>query len=88
MNKCGGFAITEGCPKDIWEGWLEQNKDSLLIKNGVLFAYKDRNSVMTEVKKRAEVLSGLEPLDKKNPGAKLGGIDRRLKVGILEQGEE
>jgi hypothetical protein len=84
----GGYAITEGCPKDIWDGWYEQNKQGMLVKNGVIFANKDRQSVIKEACERAAVVSGLEPLDRANPGARLGGVDRRLRLGILDQNDD
>jgi hypothetical protein len=83
----GGYAITEGCPREIWEGWLEQNKQSDLVKNQIVFAHRDRNSLINEVRKLAAVRSGLEPIDRANPAEKMGGIDRRLKFGVLDQGE-
>jgi len=84
----GGFAITEGCPKEVWDGWYEQNKHSNLVQNGIVFAFRDRQSVIDEVKKRSGTMSGLEPLDRANPGARMGGVDRRLRLGILEQGSD
>jgi hypothetical protein len=83
----GGFALTEGCPTDIWEGWLEQNKGSDLVKNKIVFAHRDRNAVIQEVRTRSAIMSGLEPLDRANPGAKMGGIDRRLRLDVLDRNE-
>jgi hypothetical protein len=83
----GGYAITEGCPKDTWDKWYEQNKGTPLVKNGIIFAHKERQSVVDEARKRAKVESGLEPIDPANPGAKMGGIDRRLKISVLDTGE-
>jgi len=83
----GGYAITEGCPKEIWDRWYEQNQRSKLVQNGVIFAYADRQSVVEEVMTRSETLSGLEPLDRANPGARMGGVDRRLRLSVLEQAE-
>src|ERR1700752_4012000 len=37
----GGYAITHGIPKDFWEQWLEQNKDSDMIVNHMLFAHQE-----------------------------------------------
>jgi hypothetical protein len=83
----GGYAITEGCPKDVWDGWHMQNKTSDLVKNQVVLAHKDRATLITECKQLTSVVTGLEPLDRNNPSAKMGGVDRRLRLGILEQGE-
>ena len=84
----GGYAISEGCPKEVWTGWLEQNKRSHLVLNRIVRANKSRLDLIAEIVKDAGVLSGLEPLDRANPGARMGGIDRRLRFGIMEQGNE
>jgi hypothetical protein len=82
----GGYAITEGCPREIWDGWYEQNKHSKLVESHVIMAHKDRNALIDEVRKHTSIISGLEPLDRANPGARMGGVDRRLRLGILETG--
>lgn len=61
----GGFALTPGVPKDLWDAWLEQNKDSDVVKNNLIFAHaKDQAaSSAAQSKERAELRSGLERLD-------------------------
>jgi hypothetical protein len=83
----GGFALTDGCPKDLWDLWLEQNKHSALVKNGIIFASPNRSRASDATKERRDVKSGMEPIDRTNPAEKMGGIDRRLKLGILEHDE-
>ena len=79
----GGYAITTGCPRDIWDRWLEQNKESPLVRNAIIFA--SASSVDKQAHENAGVLSGMEPINKEAPGARMpGGVDRRLKIGILE----
>jgi hypothetical protein len=80
----GGYAITDGVPKDIWDKWLDQNKASRLVVNHIIFAHKDRPSLIQEVRKHSAILCGMEPLDRANPGARMGGIDRRLRIGVLD----
>jgi len=59
-----GFAITPGIPKDFWDLWLYQNKDSMLVKNGLIFAHSSESNTVAEAKdKGATLKSGLERLD-------------------------
>lgn len=72
LDQSGGFALTDGCPKDLWDNWLENNIDSDLVRNGLIFAGEDRVAVVAECLKRASLQSGLEPIDPANPNAKSG----------------
>jgi hypothetical protein len=82
----GGYALTMGCPKDIWDRWHEQNKASLLVQNKIIFAHATHSTVSGEAAKLRAVQSGLEPLDRSKPAARMpGGVDRRLRIGELEK---
>jgi len=59
----GGYAITEGIPKQHWELWLSQNKNSDMVKNHLIFAQNTVASVKDQSKEHAEQRSGLERLD-------------------------
>jgi hypothetical protein len=84
----GGFALTPGCPKEIWDLWFEQNKESALVKNRVIFAHPEHASVVKSAQDHRAVTSGLEPVHPDNPGERLGGVDRRLRaVGQLVNDE-
>lgn len=81
----GGYALTSGVPKDFWDRWYEQNKHSSLVRERVIFAYASHTTVTEEAAKLRAVQSGLEPLDRANPGARMpGGVDRRLRIGVLD----
>lgn len=58
-----GFAITSGVDKDLWDLWLSQNKDSDIVKNGLIFAHEKEANATAENKEKAKVRSGLERLD-------------------------
>jgi len=62
----GGYAITHGIPKDFWEQWLEQNQESDIILNGMLFAHQEAASTTSEAKEKEKEKSGLERLDPNN----------------------
>jgi len=61
-----GFALTSNVPKDFFEEWLKQNKDSAVVKQGLIFAHVERESVEDQAKDHRKVRNGLEPLDPKN----------------------
>jgi hypothetical protein len=65
----GGYAMTPGCPKELWERWLEDNKDSLLVKNKIVFASDRTDYANGEALERRGERTGLEPLvrDAKDP---------------------
>jgi hypothetical protein len=82
----GGYALTHGVPKEVWDHWLETNRHTNLVRNKVVFAYPDMSTAQEVSVEHKAVKSGLEPIDRNNPGEKMGRIDRRLKLGILEDG--
>ena len=59
----GGFALTCGCPKELWDLWLEQNKTSAMVKNGLIFANSKNDYVEDKASERDSVKCGLERLD-------------------------
>lgn len=63
----GGFGLTSGIPRDFWERWLELNKDTALVKNGLVFAHEEELSARSMAKERAALRSGLEPIDPERP---------------------
>jgi hypothetical protein len=65
------FAFTENVPKDLWDEWLEQNKMSDMVKNGLIFASSQSQSVTEQAKDHREIRSGFERLD---PNKKPNGI--------------
>jgi len=59
----GGHALTHGVPIEFWKQWHAANKDSPLVKNGIVFAAPERESVVDFAREREKETSGLEPLD-------------------------
>lgn len=35
----GGYALTEGVPKEVWDKWLEQHPDHPLVESGLISAH-------------------------------------------------
>lgn len=62
----GGFGLTHGIPADFFRQWMEQNKDTDLVKNGLVFCMATEADARAKAKERAkDVVSGLEPLAQK-----------------------
>lgn len=57
------FALTHGIPKAFWDAWLEQNLESDMVRNGLIFAHVEGASVAAEAREKASERSGLERLD-------------------------
>lgn len=70
----GGFALTEGVSKDFMEQWMEQNKDSDLVRNNLIHYHTKLGHVQGEAREKKALLSGLQPLvpdtDKRIPKSK------------------
>lgn len=59
----GGYAITSGVSKELWDQWFEANKDGMMVKNGLIFAADNIGKVEGMAKERALVRSNLEPMN-------------------------
>jgi hypothetical protein len=59
----GGYALTPGVPKDLWDLWWEQNKTSAMARNGLIWAMESRNDVGAKAADGAKIKSGLERMD-------------------------
>lgn len=60
----GGYAINHNVPSDIWDVWLAQNKDSMLVKSGLIFAYAKPADAEAKAKDGAKIRNGLEPMSR------------------------
>jgi hypothetical protein len=58
----GGYAFTKGVDADFWNTWLEQNKDTDMVRNKMILAYDEVDSLRDEAKDHAKLRSGLEPM--------------------------
>lgn len=58
----GGYALTKGIPKEIWETWAEQHKDSDLVKNELIGARPTMQEAADWARERGSTKSGMEPL--------------------------
>lgn len=63
MIEDAGYALTHGVDRDFWEAWLEQNKDTEMVLNGVIKAHPDDDYLEGDAMEFAKLQSGLHPLD-------------------------
>lgn len=59
----GGYALTHGIDRDFFERWLEQNRDSDVVRNGLIFAADGRDHAEGRAGDLKETRHGAEPLD-------------------------
>lgn len=60
----GGYAITEGIPASLWERWTQENADSALLADRVLFALPKVESVFAKAREQEAVPGIAEPIDR------------------------
>ena len=53
-----GYALTMGCPKELWERWLSDNKDTPMVLNGLIFAHDSERSTVSEAREKEALRSG------------------------------
>lgn len=76
-----GYALTFGIDKDLWDKWLEQNKNTDIVKNGLIFAHSDMASVEAEGREKEKVRSCFERIDR-NEMPNTGRIKVKQAVGL------
>jgi hypothetical protein len=75
----GGYAVTHGVPKDLWDQWLADNKDTAMVRNRVIFAHEKSSYGDGQASEQTGVRTGMEPLSQgKDPRAQ--GFDRVEKM--------
>jgi hypothetical protein len=75
----GGYAITHGVPKDLWDKWLADNKDSAMVKNGVIFAHEKSSYGDGLATEQKGIRTGMEPLSQ-GKDSRARGFDRVEKM--------
>lgn len=63
INMAQSFALTYNVDADLWDLWLEQNKNSDVVKNGMIFAHAKPIELRAEAKDKRDLRSGLEPMN-------------------------
>jgi hypothetical protein len=65
----GGYAITQGVPKDLWDEWYNSNKESEMVRNRIIFASEQESYGNGQAHEQRSAETGIEPLSQ--------GKDRR-----------
>jgi len=78
----GGFGITNGVPREVWDKWYKDNEKSALVQNRVIFVADNESAAKGIAMETASVKSGFEPIDPDNPSAKSPDF-RRIAKGTL-----
>ena len=63
INLEQSFALTHDIPKAFWELWLEQNKDTAIVKYSLIFASGKPIELRAMAKASRDEKHGLEPID-------------------------
>ena len=58
------FGVTEGVDKDFWDTWLEANKNTPMVQNGLIFASEKRDWGEDKAQDLRDTLSGFEAMQK------------------------
>jgi hypothetical protein len=77
----GGFAITQGVDKALWDAWREQYKDHPAVKSGLIYSLGSSNKTIDAAKERKGMKTGLERL---NPHD-MPKIDPNFKVKTADE---
>jgi hypothetical protein len=60
----GGFGLTPGVPKDLWDAWHKKHEQLEFVRNGLVFAYDKTGDASARAKEvGGDLSSGLDPID-------------------------
>lgn len=78
----GRFALTNNVPRDFFELWLHQNKDTEIVKNGLVFMEDSEDAARDHAKEFKTLRSGFEALNTESKDAKGRYTDPRMPARI------
>lgn len=83
-----GAGLTRGIPAEVWDKWLEDNKNEPIVKNKLVFAHSRETEVRAMAKDAKEIRTGLEPFnpDGTDPRKPKPPAGERV-VGELQKGD-
>ena len=83
----GGYALTAGVPRDLARTWFEQNQDSEIVKNNLMFFEDTMERATARAKEGAAIKSGLEPLDPNNLPPEFTKGKIKIKTAVLDDSD-
>jgi hypothetical protein len=81
----GGYALTSNVPADVFEHFMEHNKDSEFVKNNMIYGHKQRGRVISWAREHERQKTGVEPLDvtmKSKEGRMIISDERLVTNGV------
>lgn len=78
----GGYALTMGVPADFFRAWMQQNKDSAMVRNRLIFAHENADYARSKAREQEEIRTGIEGINQ-DGDARLRGVtlaDERRKA--------
>jgi hypothetical protein len=87
VETVGGYALTSGVPADVFEQFMEHNKDSDFVKNDMIYGHEQRGRVVAWAREREGLKTGFEALDvtmKSKEGRMVISDDRLASNGVLK----
>lgn len=81
----GGYAMTFGVDADFFERWLDQNRDSDLVKNRLIFVAPSREDARAISEEHADVQTNIGGLVMPQPGEKV--TDNRVRRSVDKIGQ-
>lgn len=82
INVQSGYAYTSGVDAEFMEAWMEQNKDSMLVKNKIILVAEKQMNLRAEAKENTERKSGFERINPDND-ARMPRRRQQLNGGAL-----
>lgn len=70
QDQYGGYAVTPGCPREVWEHWSKWNFQ--MLDDKLLAAFDSQEDAIKWCKAQRDVRSGLEPIDPMHPEVSTG----------------
>lgn len=74
-----GFGLTHGVDADQFALWLDQNKDTEMVRLGLVFGQAKPDAVIQQTNDHRNELTGLEPIDPKNLPAE---FKRKIETAV------
>jgi len=80
----GGYGLTHGVSKALWENWLPANRDSDLVQNNLIFAHEKQDSAAGQAADQKDLKSGWDALntERKIVNGKSVPVDPRFPTSI------
>lgn len=73
----GGHGITPNVPEDFWNEWLAKNKNTPMVRNGLIFANTKASEVVARAQGQEDLATGFEGVDAEKLPAGIEKADKK-----------